>query len=139
MNIYKDRRLFPYMSGDMLGNSKHTVTIAGVDSVVIESERGKEDKTVIRFKETDAPMILNKTNARAVARLYGPETNDWIGKRIGLEARDVKAFGAVHRAIRVINPMPWSSDKPAKGKGKAAAQPSEEDQAQPPGDDQAGS
>lgn len=104
MNVYKDRQLFPYLAGPMLGNSKWLVTISGVEYVEVDSERGKERKLAVRFSETDAPMLANKTNVKRIAALYGPDTEDWIGKAITLYAEDVRAFGTVHRAIRVGPP-----------------------------------
>jgi hypothetical protein len=42
--------------------------------------------------------------ARAIAELYGPETDSWTGKYVTLYADLVKAFGEDHLAIRVKAP-----------------------------------
>ena len=44
-------------------------------------KNGKQMTAVLHFQGSK-PMILNKTNALTIARIYGPDTAAWIGKPI---------------------------------------------------------
>ena len=50
-------------------------------------------------------VVLNKTNAKAVAALYGDESSRWIGKKIKLVTVWTDFQGKPVQAIRVIPPM----------------------------------
>lgn len=101
MNIYKTP-LFKYIAGDSLVGKSVPMTI---DRVVVEEVEGqggkKEDKLVLYFVESQKGMILNKTNAKRIAKLFTGETDDWKGKTIELYTEPVKAFGETHNALRV--------------------------------------
>lgn len=101
MNIYKSS-LFKYIAGDSLKGKAVPMTI---DRVVNENVTGQNDKTeekqVLYFAESKKGMILNKTNAKRIARWFGPETDDWHGMVIELYTEPVKAFGETHNALRV--------------------------------------
>ena len=104
MNIYKTH-LFPYIEGDSLADREVTLTMTTVTTEDLPTYNGQtESKLVLHFKESDKGLILNKTNARAIAKLYGPETDDWDGERITLYTERVKAFGEFHNAVRVKAP-----------------------------------
>jgi hypothetical protein len=47
-----------------------------------------------------------------IADLYGPETDQWTGKKITLYATNVKAFGKKEDAIRIRTAIP-SGNTPA--------------------------
>ena len=106
MNIFKDSGLFKYLNADMIGPSFWQMTIKGVHHLDVTSDRGTERKPVIVFDETDKPLILNVTNARAVARLYGADTDGWIGKAITVYTVEVKGKDGPQRRLRVKEPMP---------------------------------
>lgn len=100
MNIYKSS-LFKYIAGDSLKGKSVTMTIERVVNEDVSNSDGKEEKQVLYFVESKKGMILNKTNAKRIARLYGPETDDWKGIVIELYTEPVKAFGETHNALRV--------------------------------------
>lgn len=100
MNIYKSS-LFKYIAGDSLKGKSVTMTIERVVNEDVSNSDGKEEKQVLYFVESKKGMILNKTNAKRIARLYGPETDDWKGVVIELYTETVKAFGETHNALRV--------------------------------------
>ena len=100
MNIHK---LFPSRwvgSADLDGKAV-TVTIKAMTIENVGQPPKDEEKPVLWFKGTEKGLILNKTNAMLVASMYGPETDHWMGKKIVLYSTKVKAFGALHDAIRV--------------------------------------
>ncbi len=60
----------------------------------------------IHLQGVEKLWVLNKTNALVLSDLYGPETNEWIGKRVTLYAARVQAFGKTVDAIRVRPQVP---------------------------------
>lgn len=116
MNIYKTN-LFPYIIGDSLIDKTITVTMDNVRIEEMQNNRGKkEEKYVLYFRETDKGLILNKTNSKTIAKLYGAETDQWSGMQITLYGEKVKAFGETHDVVRVAPAKP----APAKSNGKKA-------------------
>lgn len=100
MNINK---LFPskWVGATDLNGKTPTLTMKSVTIEQVGAPPQTEEKPVIWFDKATKGLILNKTNAMVIAGLYGPETDNWPGKKIQLYTAKVKAFGAVHDAIRV--------------------------------------
>jgi hypothetical protein len=61
---------------------------ATIKSVAMEAlqipGRAKEEKLVIRFEKAEKALVCNKTNATRIARMYGNDTEQWLGKAITL-------------------------------------------------------
>lgn len=114
------RLLFPneyIAAADLLEAERKTgkegvaLTIASVSVESLKTNRGSEKKPIVRFKEMEAryakgqgpakKLVLNKTNAKAIAKMYGFETNDWVGKKITLYPTQCEAFGDVVDCVRV--------------------------------------
>lgn len=108
--------LYPskYLKGAELEKGGDTFTITAIEPrhELRRTDDTKESKPVVRFKETEKGWVMNKTNAQTVAKLYGPEVLNWIGKRITLIPKTVNAFGKDHCAIRVKNTVPGGAAKP---------------------------
>lgn len=100
MNIYKSE-LFPYIAGDSLVGRPVTLTMKEVKIEPVSSGGQTENKPVLYFEESKKGMILNKTNAKRIAKLFGGETDEWTGQPIELYSEEVKAFGDTHNAVRV--------------------------------------
>ena len=62
---------------------------------------GGESKVVLSFTNGTKSLILNKTNARAIAKLHGDETRGWNGKNVVLVPAQVDFRGDIVDAIRV--------------------------------------
>jgi len=90
------------------------VVIDRVDMEDFEDPQTKKQskKPVCYFLNARKGLILNKTNAHLIGKLYGEETDDWKGKTVTLTVVDVEAFGDIVSAIRVKLPK---ADKPAGG------------------------
>ncbi len=69
-------------------------------------ETYKQKKPVFSFHETEKTMVCNKTNRNSIAYVYGPEMDDWIGKKIILFAELVEFGGKQVEGIRVRVPKP---------------------------------
>jgi len=52
------------------------------------------------------PLLLNKTNAKTIAQLYGKRPADWVGKLITLYPTTTEAFGKTQDCIRIRNQVP---------------------------------
>lgn len=61
----------------------------------------KDYKPVIYLRGKEKGWILNKTNARSIAKVYGPEVMGWVGKTVVIFSTKVEARGEQVDAIRV--------------------------------------
>lgn len=103
--------LFPsdYLKAADLGGRDVTVRIKSIEPRhELKTNRGTEFKPVVTFHGTDKKWVLNKTNAKTIAKIYGPEATGWIGKSVTLFSAEVSAFGEMVDAVRV------RSDEPKK-------------------------
>jgi len=85
-------------------------TIAGCRQEEMHNpHRGKTKEWVVDFYDISKPLVLSRPIYWAIANLYGPNTDDWTDRRIGLFwASGEGAAGAA--AIRVRNKR-YSSDR----------------------------
>lgn len=86
-----------------------TVTIKEVRQEIVDNPggSGKEDCTVAYFVEDIKPLILNKTNCKTIAKVWGtPYIEDWKNHRITLKVKKVSAFGEMVDAVRVSTERP---------------------------------
>jgi hypothetical protein len=67
--------------------------IQKVEVQKIKSSTGNEDQVPVIQFENAPPMVLNITNSRTIASLYGERYDEWIGKSIQIYATMVKGFG----------------------------------------------
>jgi len=88
-------------SGDIPEDTDLVLTINKVEVQEVGQGEEAEQKPVIFFAETDKGMVLNKTNAGTISKLYTPETDAWLGKRIALFSTEVDFGGNQTLAIRV--------------------------------------
>jgi len=92
----------PFLKGaDFEEGETRTLTIKSVDEEEVGKER--EQKVVVHFREEDKGWVLNKTNWRAIEKVYG-DTADWPGKRIELFGAWVEYAGEQQIGIRVRIP-----------------------------------
>lgn len=103
-----------YLSGDDLDEE----VVVTIEKVVLESFRDPRTrvearKPVMYFQRAKRGLIVNRTNWRAVADLYGDESDNWTGKRISLAPVMVDAYGKQTRAVRVRPAKPTPMPRPA--------------------------
>jgi len=94
------------------GKREVVVTVKGVGTSKVTGQSGrKEDCFVVYFTEMDKPMILNRTNAKAIEKVSGSGlVEDWVGTRVTLFVeKGVKAFGDVVDALRIRDKKPSMS------------------------------
>lgn len=83
-----------------------TVTIRKVEVRTIGgAEEEKEEKLALSFVELDQSMVLNRTNLKMLAGLWGDETESWLGKKIEIYVDEAIAFrGKVVAGLRIRIP-----------------------------------
>lgn len=106
-----------FLKAEDLKGRDVTLTIEEVEADFITKDKSEGKKVIISFVGKDKKLVANKTNCRTIAKLYGEETDDWIGKQIIIGPREVEYQGEMTWAIRV------SLKKP--GTAAAAAPPTE--------------
>lgn len=99
-------------------------TISHVDQENVGGADKEEVKPVLYFEETEKGLVLNRTNSNTIASLYGPETDDWAGKKITLFSTEVDFQGKQTLAIRVRMKKPAAAAPAKSGAGIASKGPS---------------
>lgn len=95
-----------------------TVTIAQVNAANITGAGGKQDpKPVLFFEGKKKGLVCNKTICKVIAELYGPDTDDWVGKRIALYPTTTQFGRETVECIRVRERTPGPVGRP-KGSGR---------------------
>ena len=75
------------------------------------------------FEEDIKPLILNKTNAEMIAKVWGtPFIEDWKGLQIILKVKKVSAFGEMVDAVRVANTRPTNEILTCESCGKPVSE-----------------
>lgn len=75
---------------------------------------GNDRRLILYFESQEKGMVLNKTNASNIAKLYGDDTDEWSGQEIVLFEAMVDFKGETVPAIRVRGPKKPSAKKPAQ-------------------------
>ncbi len=92
-----------FKAGD-LGGQDRTVRIRACVKEELGQGSEKESKPVLYFEGHTKGVVLNKTNAVAVAEAYGDDTEAWTGRDIVLFVLNVEYQGKVMPGIRVRIP-----------------------------------
>lgn len=106
---WKKQFNYDYLGSYSIDEGKDLVlTIKSTTKEMVANTGGKKEECfVCYFKETKKPMILNRTNCKAIESLYSPYIEDWADKKIILYVeKGVKAFGNEVDALRVRNKYP---------------------------------
>jgi len=96
--------MFPndYISSADLNGADQVVTIRGIQYEELKGEKGRTDnKYCVYFNETPKKLVLNKTNAKTIAKLHGKETDAWVGKALTLYPTTAKFGRDTVEAIRI--------------------------------------
>ncbi len=97
-----------YLGAYSLDDPTMIVEIKKVEKREIMGADGKKDEAIVAELVNQKPMILNATNCKTIASLYGNYIEDWQGKKITLFVATVKAFGTTTDALRVEAKVPKS-------------------------------
>jgi hypothetical protein len=87
-----------------------TVTILKVVKEIVKNMEGKNEECVVAYLKDEKPMILNKTNMKAITKLLDtPYIEKWSNVSIVIFATKVKAFGEQVEALRIRPTLPGKS------------------------------
>ena len=96
-----------FINAELIGEvgAEKVVTIKDIDMAECydEQNKGKVQKEAVFFEEC-LPLVLNKTNAKTLKRLFSPNSDnpaDAFGHKVILKVETVKAFGKVTTGIRI--------------------------------------
>lgn len=78
-----------------------TVVIDYVVREIITGTGGKKEECTVAHLKGVKPFILNTTNSKTIAKLYGPYIEDWAGKPITLFASTAKLAGDTVECLRI--------------------------------------
>ena len=97
---------------------------------------GDDRKLVIYFQNMKKGLLVNKTNADRLSHLYGPDTDDWIGREIVLYSELTNYQGRAMDGIRVRAPEAPSARTPngpriTSGRARPLPEPSVDDDIPP--------
>ena len=73
-------------------------------SNILSEDIGGDRKLIMYFAGKTKGMVLNKTNARTIADVYGDDTDNWIGGLIEVFAMKVDFQGRMVDGLRVRIP-----------------------------------
>lgn len=95
--------VFPskYLSAEDIAGQEYTVTIR---NVAMEQFDDGESKAIVHFNELPKGLTLNKTNAKTIASMYGPETDSWNGQKVTVFTIWTEYQGKQTQGIRVRPP-----------------------------------
>lgn len=82
------------------------VTIKSVARETITMAGGKKEDCMVCRLDGQKPLILNATNSKTIAKLYGPYIEDWHGKQITMFASTTKFGGDVVECVRIRPAVP---------------------------------
>src|SRR3990167_8334266 len=84
-----------------------TVKIKSVSLKKVKGADGKDQECMVAELEGQKPMVVNRTNAKTISRIYGTRfIEEWAGKPITLYIADIRAFGQDEEALRIKQQVP---------------------------------
>lgn len=96
-----------FINAELIGTegAEKVVTIKDIDFAECYDEGSKQkiQKQSVFFEECK-PLVLNKTNAKTLKKLFSPNSDnpqDAVGHKVILKVEKVKAFGKTVDAIRI--------------------------------------
>jgi hypothetical protein len=108
-----------YLKVEDLNDVDLVLTITKVTSEILGQGAEAQKKLIVHFEECEKGLACNKTNAGVIAKLYGDDTDDWIGHAITLwPNHDVEFKGEIVSAIRVRSKAPAGGNGAAQRRAK---------------------
>ncbi len=99
-------------SWDVEGEKLVATIVDVTEEMLKASPTQPEEKCIVAQLKGLKPMILNKTNCRAIEKRRGSAfVEDWKGQEITIYVAKVKAFGEMHDALRIEDFAPKKKAK----------------------------
>ena len=93
-----------YLKAADLGEKEHKLNIAGVKIEDVGGQGSEEDKPVLYFVGKQKGVVLNRTNAMAIAAKYGDDTEAWVDKEVVVYPDQTLFQGRMTPCIRMRVP-----------------------------------
>jgi len=92
-----------YLGGDDLTDKEKDGVELVIDGCTAEEMRQGKDKLCLTFTDlARKPMLLNKTNSKRLQKMFGKETDGWIGETIAIWFDpEVEYMGEIVGGLRV--------------------------------------
>jgi hypothetical protein len=111
-----------YLKSSDLQDREVSVVIGRIEMETIGTDR----RMLLYFNGKDKALVCNKTNATSIAKGYGQDTDNWIGKPIVLFPAYVDFKGESVEAIRVKLKPKAAAPQPPQSNGNSTAELSDE-------------
>ena len=95
-----------YLKAADLHGKKIKVTIEAVGLVEFENDDGKDTKPCLSLHGKDKKVVCNATSVMALGDAYGFDSDDWVGKEIGLSIKHYQSLGKDGLVITPIGGVP---------------------------------
>ena len=91
-----------YLGSWDLDGKDMIVRITDVKNEMVQNGQRREEKTVVYLDGGLNPWILNKTNAKSIAKALGTDfVDEWVGRKVQLYTDKVASPEGIVDAIRV--------------------------------------
>lgn len=111
-----------YIGAYALNGQDLTVTIKAARKEEITGEGGRKQVCfVLALEAPHKPIILNATNQKSLVRLYGTETDNWIGKQFTLYTSTTQLAGETRECVRIRPTVGLPAKRPLTDKRFAEA------------------
>lgn len=97
-----------YLKESDLQGKTFTMTMGRVEIAKL----GDDQKPILYFQGAEKGLALNKTNANTIADAYGPETDNWHGKKLEVYPSETDYQGKRVPCIRVRIPRDGGQQAP---------------------------
>lgn len=94
-----------FLRADQLGGQPRRAVIEATTVEVLGQGEQAQQKVVLKFKGAKQRLPLNKTNAMTLSDAWGPNSDNWIGRKIELRPEKVLYAGKMVDSIRT-HPAP---------------------------------
>ena len=101
---WKNQFNYDYLGAYSLSDGKDIVlTIKETKKEMVTGANGQKSECFVAyFHENVKPMILNKTNCKAIEKMYKtPNIEEWVDKQIQIGVARINAFGETTDCLRV--------------------------------------
>jgi hypothetical protein len=99
-----------YLKESDLKGREVTVTIRSVEMEDVGTDSSPEEKPVLHFNGKEKGLVLNRTNAGAIAAEYGDEMDDWAGKKVIIYPTTTPFKGKTVPCLRIRVPSNGPTD-----------------------------
>jgi len=99
-----------YIAAFDLNGKDVTLTISKAIGGELTAQGGRKSKRpVVYFEGREKAMVLNRTNGKTIAALYGNDVNAWVGKQITLFPTTTTFGSETVECIRIRPAVPQAA------------------------------